>query len=157
MFAQNFGKKDKIWAKLYICLNVLAVQLQTPIKWKVIIKYSTVSINFYQPNKQLLLKITSWGSGILHSVLLVFRDRRFGTDFGPIWHLTQLSLVVSYRRWGTGYGSQNKGQIETIGRLQNSVTANQLNVISNKKEHFICTTAQAINHKKLQNSPCLQN
>ena len=38
--------------------------------------------------------------------------------------------------------------METIGRLQISVTANQLNVMCNKNEDFIYTTAYAINLKK---------
>ena len=50
-----------------------------------------------------------------------------------------------------------KVNMETIGRLQISVTANQLNVMYNKNEDFIYTTAHAINPRKLQNSPCLRS
>jgi hypothetical protein len=42
---------------------------------------------------------------------------------------------------------QSKVQIEKIGRLQTSVTANQLNVIPNKNEDFIYITAHAITPK----------
>jgi len=68
----------------------------------------------------------------------VFRDRRFRTDFGSVWHVRQLSLIVSYRRWGTGIGPKSKGQYGNDRRSTNfgNCKSTQRNVQQKRRLHL---------------------